>query len=108
MHQRHLQNMADSDAHLNNLQKESAPKHAQIMENSGSGSDSGSMPDKWDEYIKDVDMVQNPNDGSNIYIDNRYDHAWINSDNEIMYMDSINFNPNENPAFNNREWKLVR
>ena len=66
------------------------------------------MADKWDEYIKDVDMVQNPNDGSNIYIDNRYDHAWINSDNEIMYMDSSLFNPNENAAFNNREWKRVR
>ncbi len=66
------------------------------------------IPDKWDEYIKDVDMVQNPNDGSNIYIDNRYDHAWINSDNEIMYMDSINFNPNDNSAFNNREWKRIR
>ena len=49
------------------------------MGNSGACSDSGSMPDKWDEYIKDVDIVQNPNDGGNIYIDNQYNHAWINS-----------------------------
>ena len=66
------------------------------------------MLDKWDEYIKDVDMVQNPNSGEDMYIDNRYEHAWINSDNEVMYMDSSLFNPNENAAFNHREWKKVR
>ena len=112
MRQRHLQNMADSDARLQNFLNESDRKHAQVMGRSGSGggsgSGSGSMLDKWDEYIKDVDLVQNPNDGGDMYIDNRYDHAWINSDNEIMYMDSSLFNPNENAAFNNREWKKVR
>ncbi len=109
MHQRHLQNMADSDARLNNFLKESDRKHAQVMGRSGSGSagGSGSMLDKWDEYIKDVDLVQNPN-GGDLYIDNRHDHAWINSDNEVMYMDSDIFNPNENSAFNYREWKKIR
>ena len=111
MRQRHLQNMAESDARLNNFLKESDRKHAQVMGRSGSGSStgsSGSMLDKWDEYIKDVDMVQNPNSGEDMYIDNRYEHAWINSDNEVMYMDSSLFNPNENAAFNHREWKKVR
>lgn len=110
MHQRHLQNMADSDARLNNFLKESDRKHAQVMGRNGTGGasgNSGSMLDKWDEYIKDVDLVQNPN-GGDLYIDNRHDHAWINSDNEVMYMDSDLFNPNENSAFNQREWKKIR
>ena len=104
--QRHIQNMRDSDERMARWQQESDRKHAQVMGRSGSGS-SGSMLDKWDEYIKDVDRVDNPN-GGDMYIDNRYDHAWINSDNEVMYMDSGSFNPNENAAFNNREWKRVR
>ena len=103
--QRHIQNMRDSDARMDAWQRESDRKHAQVM--GGSGGGSGSMLDKWDEYIKDVDRVSNPN-GGDMYIDNRYDHAWINSDNEVMYMDSGSFNPNENAAFNNREWKRVR
>ena len=97
--------MRDSDARMDAWQRESDRKHAQVM--GGSGGGSGSMLDKWDEYIKDVDRVSNPN-GGDMYIDNRYDHAWINSDNEVMYMDSGSFNPNENAAFNNREWKRVR
>lgn len=104
--QRHIQNMRDSDERMARWQQESDRKHAQVMGRSDSGS-SGSMLDKWDEYIKDVDRVDNPN-GGDMYIDNRYDHAWINSDNEVMYMDSGSFNPNENAAFNNREWKRVR
>ena len=109
MHQRHLQNMADSDARLNNFLQESDRKHAQVMGRSGSGSSgSGSALDKWDEYIKDVDLVKNPNDGSDMYINNQHDHAWINSDNEVMYMDSGSFNPNENALFNQREWRRVR
>ena len=107
IHQQHLRNMADSDARLKGFLEESDRKHAQRMGGSGS-SGSGSMLDKWDEYIKDVDLVKNPNDGNDIFIDNRRDHAWINSDNEIMYMDSGLFNPNENAAFNNREWRRVR
>lgn len=106
--QRHLQNMRESDERLNNYLEKSNREHQRVMGGSGSGSSgSGSMLDKWDEYIKDVDRVDNPN-GGEMYIDNRYDHAWINSDNEIMYMDSSSFNPNENAAFNNREWKRVR
>lgn len=106
--QRHLQNMRDSDQRLNDFLEKSDRDHKRILGGSGSGSSgSGSMLDKWDEYIKDVDRVDNPN-GGETYIDNRYDHAWINSDNEIMYMDSGSFNPNENAAFNNREWKRVR
>lgn len=107
--QRHLQNMRESDERLNNFLEKSNRDHQRVMAGSGSGSSgsTGSMLDKWDEYIKDVDRVDNPN-GGEMYIDNRYDHAWINSDNEIMYMDSALFNPNENAAFNNREWKRVR
>ena len=106
--QRHLQNMRESDERLNSFLEKSDRDHKRVMGGGSSGSSgSGSMLDKWDEYIKDVDRVDNPN-GGEMYIDNRYDHAWINSDNEIMYMDSALFNPNENAAFNNREWKRVR
>lgn len=110
--ERHRQNMAEMDARAEARQRESDRKHAQVMGRGSSGGmsssgGSGSMLDKWDEYIKDVDLVQNPN-GGDMYIDNRYDHAWINSDNEVMYMDSGSFNPNENAAFNHREWKRVR
>ncbi len=106
--QRHLQNMRDSDRRLGEFLEKSDRDHKRVMGGGGSGSSgSGSMLDKWDEYIKDVDRVDNPN-GGEMYIDNRYDHAWINSDNEIMYMDSPSFNPNENAAFNNREWKRVK
>ena len=103
--------MAESDARLQNYLSESDRKHAQVMGrngSSGSSGSSGSALDKWDEYIRDVDLVKNPNDGSDLYIDSHQDHAWINSDNEIMYMESGSFNPNENSLFNHREWRRVR
>ena len=64
----------------------------------------------WSEYIHDVDSVSNPNTGKNILIDNRYDHAWINGDDEVIYHNSgsLTFDPNTNPNFNNVEWKQLR
>ena len=73
--------------------------------------------DKWSEYIRDVDTVSNPNTGEKMFIDNRYDHAWINSDNEIIYHNAgfntpnastASFDPNSNTLFNQTNWQKLK
>ncbi len=73
--------------------------------------------DKWSEYIRDVDTVSNPNTGEKMFIDNRYDHAWINSDNEIIYHNTgfntpnastSSFDPNSNALFNHTNWRKLK
>ena len=66
--------------------------------------------DMWSQYIRDVDAVENPNTGERMFVDNRYDHAWINSENEIIYnnVGPTIFNPNTDKAFNQTEWKQIR
>ena len=62
----------------------------------------------WSEYIRDVDSVSNPNTGEKMFVDNRYNHAWINSSDEIIYQDSSLFNPNQDKNFNHTEWKQLK
>ena len=64
----------------------------------------------WSEYIRDVDTVSNPNTGEKMFVDSRYDHAWINNDNEVIYHNSDNasFNPNENRFFNQTNWRKLK
>jgi len=73
--------------------------------------------DKWSEYIRDVDTTSNPNTGEKMFIDSHYDHAWINSDNEIIYHNSgfntpnastATFDPNSNALFNQTNWKQLK
>ncbi len=73
--------------------------------------------DKWSEYIRDVDTVSNPNTGEKMFVDNRYDHAWINSDNEIIYHNTgfntpnastSSFDPNSNALFNHTNWQRLK
>ena len=66
--------------------------------------------DMWSQYIRDVDAVQNPNTGEKMFVDNRYDHAWINSDNEVIYHNSgpQTFDPNRNEFFNRTNWRQLR
>ena len=64
--------------------------------------------DMWSEYIRDVDSVSNPNTGEQMFVDNRYNHAWINSNDEIIYQDSGSFNPNEDQNYNRTYWKQLK
>ncbi|MBR0459283.1 MAG: hypothetical protein IJJ26_08600 [Victivallales bacterium] len=73
--------------------------------------------DKWSEYIRDVDTVSNPNTGEKMFVDNRYDHAWINSNNEVIYHNSgfntpnastSSFDPNSNALFNQTTWRKLK
>lgn len=73
--------------------------------------------DMWSEYIRDVDTVSNPNTGEKMFVDSRYDHAWINSDNEIIYHNSgfntpnastATFDPNSNALFNDTRWSKLK
>ena len=73
--------------------------------------------DKWSEYIRDVDSVQNPNTGEKMFVDSRYDHAWINNENEVIYHNSgfntpnastATFDPNSNALFNKYNWKQLK
>jgi hypothetical protein len=52
-----------------------------------------------------------------MFIDSHYDHAWINSDNEIIYHNSgfntpnastATFDPNSNALFNQTNWKQLK
>ena len=73
--------------------------------------------DMWSEYIRDVDTVSNPNTGEKMFVDNRYDHAWINGDNEIIYHNNgfntpnastSSFDPNSNALFNQTNWRKLK
>ena len=73
--------------------------------------------DMWSEYIRDVDTVSNPNTGEKMFVDSRYDHAWINNDNEIIYHNTgfntpnastATFDPNSNSWFNKTNWSKLK
>lgn len=96
-------------------------RNQQMAAYEASSSSSSSVQDKvadmWSEYIRDVDSVSNPNTGEKMFVDRRYDHAWINSDNEIIYYNSgfntsnastATFDPNSNAFFNSRSWSQLK
>ncbi len=73
--------------------------------------------DMWSQYIRDVDTVSDPNTGSKMLVDSRYDHAWINSGGEVIYHNSgfntpnastATFDPNSNALFNHTEWRKLK
>ena len=97
------------------LQNEIRNKQMEVAANASSTQDR--VRDMWSDYIRDVDRVSNPNTGEKMFIDNRYDHAWINSDNEIIYHNSgfntpnsntATFDPNSNSLFNHTRWNKLR
>ena len=85
--------------HIRNTQMEVARSASETQDR---------VRDMWSEYIRDVDSVSNPNTGEKMFVDNRYDHAWINGDNEIIYQNSGSFNPNEDRNLNHTNWKRVK
>ena len=71
----------------------------------------------WSEYIRDVDTVTNPGTGEKMLVDSRYDHAWINSEGEVIYHNSgfntpnastATFDPNSNSWFNRTNWRKLK
>ena len=71
----------------------------------------------WSEYIRDVDTVTNPETGGKMLVDSRYDHAWINSEGEVIYHNSgfntpnastATFDPNSNALFNRTSWQKLK
>ena len=71
----------------------------------------------WSEYIRDVDTVTNPGTGEKMLVDSRYDHAWINSEGEVIYHDrgfntpnasTATFDPNSNALFNRTRWQKLK
>ena len=75
------------------------------------------VADMWSEHIRDVDSVSNPNTGEKMFVDRRYDHAWINTDNEIIYHNAgfntsnsstATFDPNSNALFNSGTWSKLK
>ena len=66
--------------------------------------------DMWSEYIRGVDSVSNPNTGETMFVDNRYDHVWINGNDEIIYQNSGpgSFDPNQDSSFNQTNWRQIK
>ncbi len=71
----------------------------------------------WSEYIRDVDTVTNPGTGQKMLVDSRYDHAWINTEGEVIYHNSgfntpnastATFDPNSNALFNRTSWQKLK
>ena len=85
--------------HIRNTQMEVARSQSETQDR---------VRDMWSEYIRDVDSVSNPNTGEKMFVDNRYNHAWINGNDEIIYQDSASFNPNQDRNFNRTEWKRLK
>ena len=87
--------------HIRNTQMEVARSSSQTQDR---------VRDMWSEYIRDVDSVSNPNTGEKMFVDNRYDHAWINSNDEIIYQNSGpgSFDPNLDRNLNRTNWRQLR
>ena len=85
--------------HIRNTQMEVHRSNSQTQDR---------VRDMWSEYIRGVDSVSNPNTGEKMFVDNRYDHAWINGNDEIIYQDSGSFNPNEDRNYNQTNWKRLK
>ena len=85
--------------HIRNTQMEVHRSNSQTQDR---------VRDMWSEYIRGVDSVSNPNTGETMFVDNRYDHAWINSNDEVIYQDSGSFNPNEDRNYNQTNWKRLK
>lgn len=92
-------------------------RNEQLELAASSSSTQDRVRDMWSEYIRDVDTVSNPNTGEQMFLDNRYDHAWINSDNEVIYHNSgfntpnastASFDPNSNSLFNQTNWRQLK
>jgi hypothetical protein len=97
------------------LQNEIHDKQMEAAANASKTQDK--VRDMWSEYIRDVDTVSNPNTGEKMFVDSRYDHAWINSDNEIIYhnngfntpnANTATFDPNSNSLFNKTNWSKLK
>lgn len=58
----------------------------------------------WNDYINDLEVVDNPN-GGKIKVDFRHDHAAINSNNEVVYYDN---GVDIDKAFPPSEWKKIK
>lgn len=43
----------------------------------------------------------------NLAVSTQYDHAWVNSNNEILSMDTST-NPNEMTLYNSQSWSRVK
>ena len=92
--------------------------HDQQMEVAASASKTqDKVRNMWSEYIRDVDTVTDPNTGRKMLVDNRYDHAWINSEGEMIYHNSgfntpntstATFDPNSNALFNRTNWRKLK
>ena len=66
--------------------------------------------DMWSEYIRGVDSVSNPNTGEQMFLDRRYDHAWIDNNGEVIYQNSGpgSFDPNTDQSFNRTQWRQLK
>ena len=92
--------------------------HDQQMEVASSASRTqDKVRNMWSEYIRDVETVTDPGTGTKMLLDSRYDHAWINSEGEVIYHDSgfntpnastATFDPNSNALFNRTSWQKLK
>lgn len=92
--------------------------HAQQMELASSSSKTqDKVRNMWSEYIRDVEPVTNPGTGEKMLVDTRYDHAWTNSEGEVIYHNTgfntpsastASFDPNSNALFNKTSWQKLK
>ena len=92
--------------------------HNQQMETAASASRTqDKVRDMWSEYIRDVDTVTHPGTGEKMLVDSRYDHAWINTEGEVIYHNAgfntpdastATFDPNSNALFNRTHWQKLK
>jgi len=90
------------------LQNEIRDKQMEVAKSNSETQDR--VRNMWSEYIRDVDSVSNPNTGEKMFVDSRYDHAWINSNDEVIYQNSGpgSFNPNLDKNLNHTNWKQLK
>ena len=90
------QTVTQTQNEIHQMQQDCIQKHSQMMDRVNAG---------WSEAIRGVRRVENPyHSGSKVEVSNRYDHAWLNRNNEVIYSNDATYDPNRDDAVNSSEW----
>ncbi len=60
------------------------------------------------ENIQQINTVSDPYTGSKVGVSNEYNNTWFNSNGEYLQSGSSLYNPNQDKAVNNVEWRKVK
>ena len=62
----------------------------------------------WSNTINQKADVVNPENNQKVTISDQYKYSWMDKDNNLIQNDNSQYNPNQDPSQNNRNWSRVQ